>query len=108
MALEAALTRIKIEARATTRAKSGFQTIVRAASEPLFSSPLTWFGFEDRGSQSGFVGSVDTQDTRVWDDFIRYDSLLQRIAQGHQPSKQEEELMQRWACVVTNRKPHEK
>ena len=42
------------------------------------------------------------------DDYTRYDRVLQHIAEGHEPSKLEEELMERWECVVNTRKPHVK
>ena len=44
----------------------------------------------------------DAQDTGSWDDYIRYDRLLHHIAEGHEPSKQEEELMQRCECVINS------
>ena len=50
----------------------------------------------------------DAQAYGIWDDYMRYDRVLQHIAEGHEPSKLEEELVERWECVVKPRKKSEK
>ena len=44
----------------------------------------------------------------IWDDYMRYDRVLQHIAEGHEPSKLEEELMERWECAKATKQPYVK
>ena len=48
-----------------------------------------------------------TEGQAIWDDYIRYGPLLDRIAQGHEPNKLEEELMMRSEYEIQKVKPYE-
>jgi hypothetical protein len=44
----------------------------------------------------------------IWDDYMRYDRVLQHIVEGHEPSKLEVELMERWECAKATKQPYVK